>query len=209
MTSKPPSPSPAKIVRCPWTGIEDPVYARYHDEEWGVPLVDDRALFEKMILEGFQSGLSWLTILKKRDNFRRAFHDFDTTRIARYASKDIARLMEDAGIVRNRMKIEATIDNARAFNALSKHTRFSHFVWSFAGEAPQQNTISSFKDIPAQTETSKQLSKALKAEGFRFVGPTTVYAFMQSSGMVNDHLVACPRHKACAKLQHTLKIPGR
>lgn len=209
MTSKTPSPATEKIARCPWTGIDDPIYARYHDEEWGVPLLDDRRLFEKMVLEGFQSGLSWLIILRKRDNFRRAFHDFDAARIARFGSKDFARLMDDAGIVRNKLKIEATIDNARAYLALSKHTPFSHFVWSFAGETPQQNAISTFKDIPAQTETSKRLSKALKAEGFRFVGPTTIYAFMQSSGMVNDHLVACPRYKACAKLHRALEIPGR
>ena len=209
MTSKTPSPSRAKIVRCHWTGIEDPVYARYHDEEWGVPLLDDRALFEKMVLEGFQSGLSWLTILKKRDNFRRAFHNFDATRIARYSSKDIARLMDDAGIVRNKMKIEATIDNARAYLALVKHTRFSHFVWSFAGENAAAERDCVFQGYARPDGNLEALSKALKAEGFRFVGPTTVYAFMQSSGMVNDHLVACHRHKACAKLQRALKIPGR
>lgn len=204
-----PSRSPQQSARCPWTGIEDALYARYHDEEWGVPLLDDRALFEKIVLEGFQSGLSWLIILRKRENFRRAFHGFEASRIARYSSKDIARLMDDAGIVRNKMKIEATIDNARAYLALSKRAPFSHFIWSFAGDTPQQNRIVSFKDIRAQTETSKRLSKALKAEGFRFVGPTTVYAFMQSSGMVNDHLVSCPRHKPCAKLHRALKIPGR
>ena len=195
--------------RCPWPGIADPEYARYHDEEWGVPLTDDRLLFEKMVLEGFQSGLSWLTILRKRENFRRAFHDFDTARIARYGAKDYARLMADAGIVRNRLKIESTIDNAKAYLALSKHTPFSHFIWSFVPGQPVQNNVAAFKDIASQTEHSTALSKALKKEGFRFVGPTTVYAFMQSSGMVNDHLVSCPRHKACAKLQKALKVPGR
>ncbi len=197
------------IDRCPWPGIADPEYARYHDEEWGVPLTDDRALFEKIVLEGFQSGLSWLIILRKRENFRRAFHDFDATRIARYGAKDFARLMDDAGIVRNKLKIESTIDNAKAYLALSKHTPFSQFVWSFVPDKPMQNNVTSFKDIQAQTDQSKALSKALKKEGFRFVGPTTVYAFMQSSGMVNDHLVSCPRHKACAKLQLKLKVPGR
>jgi DNA-3-methyladenine glycosylase I len=197
------------IRRCPWPGITDPEYARYHDEEWGVPLTDDRLLFEKMVLEGFQSGLSWLTILRKRENFRRAFHDFDTARIARYGAKDIARLMGDAGIVRNKLKIESTIDNAKAYLALSKHTPFSHFVWSFIPGQPAQNQLVSLKDAPAQTDISKAISKALKKEGFRFVGPTTIYAFMQSSGMVNDHLVSCPRHKACAKLQKSLKVPGR
>ncbi len=195
--------------RCPWPGIADPEYARYHDEEWGVPLTDDQLLFEKIILEGFQSGLSWLTILRKRENFRRAFHDFDVGRIARYGPKDVARLMGDAGIVRNKLKIESTIDNAKAYLALSKHTPFSHFAWSFIPGKPIQNNVTSFKDIQAQTEHSKALSKALKKQGFRFVGPTTVYAFMQSSGMVNDHLVSCPRQKACAKLQNTLKVPGR
>ena len=195
--------------RCPWPGISDPLYARYHDEEWGVPLTDSRLLFEKMILEGFQAGLSWLTILKKRDNFRRAFHDFDAAKIARFNSRDFDRLMNDAGIVRNRLKIESTIDNAKAYLALSKHTPFAHFVWGFIDGQPQQNALSSLKNAPAETDVSKRISKALKAEGFRFVGPTTIYAFMQSSGMVNDHLVSCPRHAACAKLHAKLKVPGR
>ena len=199
----------SSIQRCPWPGIAAPEYARYHDVEWGVPLTDDRLLFEKMILEGFQSGLSWLTILRKRENFRRAFHDFDTARIARYGAKDFARLMGDAGIVRNKLKIESTIDNAKAYLALSKHTPFSHFIWSFVPGQPIQNNVAAFKDIATQTEHSTALSKVLKKEGFRFVGPTTVYAFMQSSGMVNDHLVSCPRHKTCAKLQKALKVPGR
>ena len=197
------------IERCPWTGIADPIYARYHDEEWGVPLTEDRALFEKLVLEGFQSGLSWLTILKKRENFRRAFHGFDATRIAKYRARDIDRLMNDAGIVRNKLKIEATIDNAKALLELTKHTPFAHFVWGFINGAPQQNKLISIKDAMAQTDVSKRMSKALKAEGFRFVGPTTLYAFMQSSGMVNDHLVSCPRHAVCGKLQSKLKVPGR
>lgn len=198
-----------QMNRCPWTGIADPIYARYHDEEWGVPLTDDRALFEKLVLEGFQSGLSWLTILKKRANFRRAFHNFDTQRIARYGARDFDRLMHDAGIVRNRLKIEATISNAKAYNKLTQQIPFAHFIWGFIDGPPQQNKLTSLKDAPAQTGVSKKISKALKAEGFRFVGPTTVYAFMQSSGMVNDHLVSCPRHAACAKLQSKLRIPGR
>lgn len=206
-------PNPAqvseKIARCPWTGIEDPLYAHYHDTEWGVPLTDDRALFEKLVLEGFQAGLSWLTILRKREAFRKAFHGFDAARIARYREKDVERLMADAGIVRNRLKIEATIDNAKAYLALSKHTPFAHFVWSHIEGRPQQNKLTALKGAPAQTDLSKRISKALKAEGFRFVGPTTVYAFMQSSGMVNDHLVSCPRHSVCAKLQRDMKVPGR
>jgi DNA-3-methyladenine glycosylase I len=198
-----------KIDRCPWTGIADPIYAKYHDEEWGVPLLDDRLLFEKLVLEGFQSGLSWLTILKKRENFRKAFHNFDTKRIARYGARDIERLMNDAGIVRNKLKIESTIDNAKAYNKLTKQTPFAHFIWGFIDGQPQQNKLTTLKGAPGQTDTSKKISKALKAEGFRFVGPTTVYAFMQSSGMVNDHLINCPRHAACAKLQLKLKVPGR
>lgn len=199
----------APIARCPWPGIEDPIYARYHDTEWGVPLTEGPKLFEKLVLEGFQSGLSWLTILRKRENFRRAFDGFEPEKIARYKDRDIARLMDDAGIVRNRMKIEATIDNANAYLALTKRQPFAHFIWSFIEGQPAQNRLISLKEAPAQTDISKRLSKALKAEGFRFVGPTTVYAFMQSSGMVNDHLVSCPRHSACAKLHKTLKVPGR
>ena len=170
------------------------IYARYHDEEWGVPHADSQRLFEKLILEGFQSGLSWLTILKKRENFRRAFHGFDAQRIARYTAKDQARLMADAGIIRNRLKIEATIDNARAYLALSKRTTLADFVWDFLDGRPIINKHQKFGDVPSQTEHSQRISKVLKKAGFRFVGPTTVYAFMQSSGFVNDHLVGCPRH---------------
>ena len=195
-------------VRCPWAGIADPIYARYHDEEWGVPKTDDRALFEKLVLEGFQSGLSWLTILKKRENFRTAFHSFDAGRIARYGAKDIARLMADAGIVRNRLKVEATIDNARALLKLQERTSLAAFLWGFIDGRPQINKHSSFKTVPAETAISKAISKALKAEGFRFVGPTTVYAFMQATGMVNDHLIGCHRYAPCAKLQAKFKVPG-
>ncbi len=201
--------SVTRIERCPWPGIADPEYARYHDEEWGVPLTDDRALFEKLVLEGFQAGLSWLTILKKRDNFRGAFHGFDAGKIARYGARDIDRLMNDAGIVRNKLKIEATIDNAKAYLSLSSRQTLTHFMWNFLEAGPIQNRLASIKDAPASTDLSKHISKALKAEGFRFVGPTTVYAFMQSAGMINDHLVSCPRHAACAKLQRALKVPGR
>jgi DNA-3-methyladenine glycosylase I len=196
-----------QLVRCPWVGIAEPIYTRYHDEEWGVPQPDDRALFEKLVLEGFQAGLSWLTILKKRENFRRAFQGFVPERIARYGAKDIARLMADPGIVRNRLKVEATIDNARAVLKLTKRMSLSAFLWNFLDGHPQINRHKSFKTVPAETPASKAISKALKAEGFRFVGPTTVYAFMQSTGMVNDHLVTCHRHAACAELQHRFKAP--
>jgi len=199
--------SPAEPQRCPWAGIADPIYARYHDEEWGVPKADDRALFEKLVLEGFQSGLSWLTILKKRDNFRRAFDGFEPERIARYGARDIARLMADAGIVRNRLKIEATIANARALLALQGRTSLATFLWGFLDGRPQVNRHRSFKTVPAETPLSKAISKALKAEGFRFVGPTTIYAFMQSTGMVNDHLLGCHRHAPCAELQLRFEAP--
>ena len=196
------------VRRCPWVGIADPEYARYHDEEWGVPKSDDRALFEKLVLEGFQSGLSWLTILKKRENFRAAFHAFDPERIARYGAKDVARLMRDAGIVRNRLKIEATIDNARALLQLNQAGGLAAFLWGLIDGRPQINTHRSVKAIPAQTATSVAISKALKGRGFRFVGPTTVYAFMQAVGMVNDHLVSCHRYEVCANLQRRFKPPG-
>lgn len=192
--------------RCPWPGIADAEYARYHDEEWGVPHADDRRMLEKLILEGFQSGLSWLTILRKRESFRRAFHEFDPERIARYDARDIARLMADEGIVRNRLKIEATIDNAKAYLALRERTGLARFLWGFVDGKPVVNRHEAFKDVPPQTETSKRISKALKAEGFRFVGPTTIYAFMQSSGMVNDHLVSCHRHAVCARLQRGFHV---
>jgi DNA-3-methyladenine glycosylase I len=200
------SRKPKSIARCPWPGIDDPEYARYHDEEWGVPKTDDRDLFEKIILEGFQAGLSWLTILKKRDNFRAAFHAFDPERIARYTAKDHARLMADAGIVRNRLKIEATVQNARAYLKLREKQTLSEFVWRHLENGPLINQFESFSQVPAETETSKAISKSLKKAGFRFVGPTTMYAFMQASGLVNDHLTTCPRHKVCAKLQKSIKL---
>lgn len=197
------------IERCPWRGIEDAGYAHYHDTEWGVPLRDDRALFEKLTLEGFQSGLSWLTILRKRENFRHAFDNFDATKIARYRTRDIERLMADAGIVRNRAKIEATIDNAKAFLTITQETSFTDFIWAHRDSAPTATVWQRMADMPAQTPASKRLSSALKAKGFRFVGPTTAYSFMQSSGMVNDHLVTCHRHAACEKLQRKIRVAAR
>jgi len=187
-------------VRCPWAG-DDIEYRRYHDEEWGVPLTTDPALFEKLVLEGFQAGLSWLTILRKRENFRRAFARFDAERIARFSKRDVERLMQDEGIIRNRAKIEATIDNAKAYARLSERTSLKKFLWGFLDKGPVQNRHKASSDIPAETETSQASSKALKAEGFRFVGPTTIYAFMQSAGMVNDHLLCCHRYGQCEKLQ--------
>jgi DNA-3-methyladenine glycosylase I len=193
-------------VRCPWVG-SDGEYVRYHDEEWGVPLTTDRALFEKLVLEGFQAGLSWITILRKRENFRRAFARFDPERIARFGKRDVERLMKDEGIIRNRAKIEATIDNAKTYAKLSERTSLKAFLWSFLDDGPVQNKRKAMSDIPAETEVSKRISKALKAEGFRFVGPTTMYAFMQSVGMVNDHVVNCHRYGPCGKLQRaTVKL---
>lgn len=196
-----------KVEGCTWPGLTDPLYTRYHDEEWGVPKDGEHELFEKLVLEGFQAGLSWITILRKRENFRKAFHRFDPGKIARYTDKDVARLMADPGIVRNRLKIEATIDNAKAYLQLRKTTTLAAFIWGFFEHGPIQNSYTTMKQLPAETDLSKRISKALKAEGFRFVGPTTMYAFMQASGMVNDHVTGCPRHKACAKLQRAFKLP--
>ena len=199
--------SKADLQRCPWA-TADTEYARYHDEEWGVPKVDDRALFEKLVLEGFQAGLSWITILRKRDNFRRAFDGFDPARIARYGKKDVARLMNDAGIVRNRLKVESAIDNARAYMKLAERQSLAGFLWGHIGGRPIVNRFRRITEIPPATDASRRLSKALKAEGFRFVGPTTVYAFMQATGMVNDHLVGCHRHRTCAELQQRFEAPA-
>ena len=198
-----------ELVRCAWLGIADTEYTRYHDEEWGVPKVDDRALFEKLVLEGFQAGLSWLTILRKRDNFRTAFHGFDAAKITRYDERDVERLMADAGIIRNRAKIEATISNAQAYLRLQERTSLARFLWDFVDGKPLIHERRAMREIPPETPESKAISKALKNEGFRFVGPTTVYAFMQSSGFVNDHLIDCHRHGACATLQRKFKAPKR
>jgi DNA-3-methyladenine glycosylase I len=200
--------TPAGIERCTWAGEDGTEYARYHDEEWGVPMTDDRALFEKLILEGFQAGLSWLTILRKRENFRKAFHGFDPARVARLNERDVLRLMKDEGIIRNRAKIEAAISNAKSYLQLSERIGFAQFLWSFVDGRPIINQRETLKAAPAETDISKRMSKALKAEGFRFVGSTTLYAFMQSTGMVNDHVVSCFRHEPCAKLQRKLKVRG-
>ena len=184
-------------TRCPWCG-DDPLYVRYHDEEWGVPCHDDRKLFEFLILEGAQAGLSWITILRKRENYRRAFDDFDADRIARYNEADTARLLADAGIVRNRLKISATIANARAFLATREQFgSFDAYLWRFVDGCQQKNTRRSLAEVPAETPESRALSKDLSARGFKFVGPTICYAHMQAVGMVDDHLVDCHRHGVC------------
>ena len=186
--------------RCTWPG-DDPVYVAYHDEEWGVPEFDDKALFEKLILDGFQAGLSWITILRKRNAFRSAFEGFDPEKIAHFGASDVERLMGDAGIVRNRAKIEASITNARAWIEIqSSEPGFAHYLWDFVEGVPVQNSFKSMSEVPAETPVSQAMSKDLKARGFRFCGPTIVYAFMQAVGMVNDHVVTCFRHDECAAL---------
>ena len=196
----PPLLHPDGLKRCPWPK-QDPLYVAYHDEEWGVPEYDDRALYEKLILDGFQAGLSWITILRKRDNFRRAFDGFAPVKIARYTPKKVERLMQDAGIVRNRMKIEGTVRSARAYlDIMEKSPGFSRLLWDFMGGKPKVNRFRSTSQVPAETELSRKISKELAARGFKFVGPTIVYAFMQATGMVNDHVVTCHRHATLAKL---------
>ncbi|MGY6533073.1 DNA-3-methyladenine glycosylase I [Glycocaulis sp.] len=183
------------LHRCPWPG-EDPLYVDYHDTEWGVPERDDEALFAKLILDGFQAGLSWITILRKRENFLKAFDGFNPETLARYGDEDIARLLDDAGIIRSRAKIEASIGNARSYLALRERgIGFSQFLWDFVDGEPVQNRFASMKEVPAETPVSQKMSKALKAEGFKFCGPVIVYAFMQATGLVNDHLVTCFRHE--------------
>jgi DNA-3-methyladenine glycosylase I len=183
-------------VRCGWAG-SDPLYVRYHDEEWGTPLRDDRRLFEMLVLEGFQAGLSWITILRKRENFRRAFDGFDPEKIAAYDDAKVAALLADPGIVRNRAKIDGAIGSARAYLDLAAQPGgVAGFLWQFVDGAPIVNSPRSLADVPAETAEARAMSKALKARGFRFVGPTICYAFMQATGMVNDHVVGCFRHGA-------------
>jgi DNA-3-methyladenine glycosylase I len=185
--------------RCVWCGT-DPVYVAYHVKEWGVPEYDDRALFEKLILDGFQAGLSWITILRKRDNFRRAFDKFKPEKIARYDAKKLASLMKDEGIIRNKMKIHCARQSARAWLEIQeKGPGFSKLLWDFVDGKPIVNRIPTHKRVPAETKISLAMSKELKARGFNFCGPTIVYAFMQATGMVNDHLTTCYRHKELSK----------
>jgi DNA-3-methyladenine glycosylase I len=181
------------MSRCPWATTEPNI--TYHDKEWGVPVHDDRVLFEFLILEGAQAGLSWSTILKKRENYRKAFDGFRAERIARYGARDVRRLLGDAGIVRNRLKIAATIENAKMFLAVrNEFGTFDSYVWSFVDGKPLQNRWRRMADVPARTPESDAMSRALQRRGFKFVGSTICYALMQATGMVNDHLVTCPRH---------------
>ena len=193
-----PAPGPDGLARCPWA-LSSADYLPYHDEEWGRPVRDDAGMFERLSLEAFQSGLSWLTILRKRENFRAAFGGFDPAVVAAFGARDTERLLADAGIVRNRLKIVSAIGNARAFLQVQREFgSFDAYIWAFVGGRPLQNTRRSLKQVPARTKVSDALSKDLKLRGFRFVGSTIVYAHMQAVGMVNDHLVSCFRRAQLA-----------
>lgn len=191
----------ANTTRCPWAGT-DPEYVRYHDEEWGVPVHDERQLFESLVLGGAQAGLSWFIILRKRPAYRAAFANFEVARVARFGARDLTRLLADPGIVRNRQKITAAIDNARAALRLQdSEGGLDRFLWSFVGGRPIQNRWEALAQVPVSTDESEAMSRALRERGFRFVGPTICYAFMQAVGMVNDHLVTCPRHRVVKRLK--------
>lgn len=193
------------MERCGWCGQEQ-IYVDYHDAEWGVPEWNARALWEKLILDGFQAGLSWITILKKRDAFRAAFRGFEPDEIAQWGEDDILRCLADPGIVRHRGKIEATIKNARAYQVIHQREGFDRYLWRYMGGTPLQNKWESLDQVPAHTPLSTQISKDLKKEGFGFCGPTIVYAWMQAVGMVNDHLVSCPRHAEVAAMSKQLDL---
>jgi DNA-3-methyladenine glycosylase I len=196
------------MPRCPWATTEPNI--TYHDEEWGIPVHDDRLLFEFLILEGAQAGLSWTTILKKRDNYRKAFDGFRPEKIARYRTRDLKRLLADAGIVRNRLKIAATIENAKRFLAVRKEFgTFDAYLWSLVGGKPIQNRWRRMADVPARTAESDAMSRDLQRRGFKFVGSTICYALMQATGMVNDHLVTCPRHAEVRRLRRRRKKKTR
>jgi DNA-3-methyladenine glycosylase I len=195
--------------RCQWCLSGNELYIQYHDEEWGVPVYDDRKQFEFLILEGAQAGLSWSTILNKREGYRAAFASFDAEKIARFGVRDVTRLMNDAGIVRNRLKIEAAIGNARAFLQLQESVGLAKHLWSFLDGKPIQNRHKQHGDVPATSPESDRISKDLKKRGFRFVGSTIMYAHMQATGMVNDHLVTCYRHKECAALGREVQAARR
>lgn len=192
--------------RCPWCG-DDELYCRYHDEEWGVPLADDAALFEFLSLESAQAGLSWITILRKRENYRRAYKQFAIDKVARFNAASVEKLLADPGIVRNRAKIEASINNARLFIDLQQqHGSFARFYWAYVDGTPIQHRRRSLKDVPATTDLSDKIAKDFKKLGFKFLGSTTVYAFMQATGMVNDHIVSCHRYEACRELAQGFRV---
>ena len=199
----------ARVRRCHWAQ-GDPLLSAYHDLEWGVPVHDDVQWFEKIVLDGAQAGLSWLTILRKRDGYRKAFRGFEPAQVARFDARDVARLLQDPGIVRNRLKIESAVGNARAFLEVQReHRSFDAYVWAHVGGATRHNRFRRPRDVPALTPAAEALSKDLKRRGFRFVGPTIVYAFMQAAGLVNDHLVTCFRHREIVTLDGSAASPGR
>ena len=189
-----------RVNRCSWCG-DDELYVKYHDEEWGVPIYDDKLLFAKLILDGAQAGLSWITILRKRDNYWQAFDNFEPEKITQYGENEVNQLLQNSGIVRNRLKIQATIKNAKGFLAIQeKHGSFGDFLWQFVEGSPKQNAWNTSADVPTETAESRAMSKALKKWGFSFVGPTICYAFMQAVGLCNDHLASCFRHAECLAL---------
>lgn len=193
-------PGDQKLKRCSWCG-DDPEYVAYHDDEWGVPVRDSKDLFAKLILDGAQAGLAWITILRKRDAYYKAFDGLDPEKMARYSDKKIEKILQDPGIVRNRLKVQSAVKNAKAYMVLQKQgVDFSEFLWSFVGGETKQNKWQTSKQVPAVTPEAEAMSKALKKAGFSFVGPTIVYAFMQAVGMVNDHLITCPQYKK--RLKH-------
>jgi len=188
------------IEACPWCG-NDPLYRRYHDEEWGVPVHDDRLLFEYLTLEGAQAGLSWITVLRKRERYREVFAGFDPVKVARFTPAKQEKLLQDPGIVRNRLKVESTVSNAKAFLAVQKEFgSFDRYLWGFVDGKPVVNRPRGRGDVPAVTPLAERISKDLKKRGFRFVGPTIIYAYLQAVGVVNDHMIQCPRHAACAAM---------
>lgn len=194
-------------LRCPWS-VGDELYEHYHDTEWGVPKADDRLFFEKLCLEGFQAGLSWITVLRKRERFREVFDGFDPVKIASYDDRKIEALMQDQGIIRNRLKIKATISNAQAFLKMQEKQGLAAFFWGYVDGRPVQNSFDDLSQVPAETEISQRISKDLKKAGFKFCGPTIVYAYMQSLGLVNDHLVSCPSYAVCRELGERFEVPA-
>ena len=193
--------SEAAVIRCGWS-VKEPIYIAYHDEEWGVPEYDPRALYEKLVLDGFQAGLSWITILKKRGAFRAAFDDFDPQKIARYGKREVNRLMKNAGIIRSEPKIQAAIRGAQLWLDIQEKEPggFAHFIWKHVDGKPKVNHYKTLKQVPAKTKMSEGLAKELKTRGFNFCGPVIVYAFAQAVGMVNDHIISCHRHEPCAAM---------
>ena len=193
--------SEADVIRCGWS-VKEPIYIAYHDEEWGVPEYDPRALYEKLVLDGFQAGLSWITILKKREAFRAAFDDFDPQKVARYGKREVNRLMKNAGIIRSEPKIQAAIRGAQLWLDIQEKEPggFAHFIWKHVDGKPKVNHYKTLKQVPAKTKMSEGLAKELKTRGFNFCGPVIVYAFAQAVGMVNDHIISCHRHEPCAAM---------